>query len=50
LLSGIALSSCETDRLSARDGAESTIEFNPRRDLYRRGVKLLTINKEGRKS
>jgi len=25
---------------------KSTIEFNLRRDLYRRGVKLLTINEE----
>src|SRR5262249_45110494 len=29
---------------------KSIIEFNLHRDLYRRGVKLLTINKEGRKS
>jgi hypothetical protein len=27
-------------------GRKSIVEFNRRRDLYRRGVKLLTINKE----
>jgi hypothetical protein len=50
LLSSSALSSCATVRLSARCGGSQPgsllIYFKLRRDLYRRGVKLLTINKE----